>query len=252
MRVKQSGGASVLEDLRVSGALKLLFPRGPNFEAVSLNVSGGLTGGDRFAFTAEAGPGSHLTFTTQAAERAYRSAAGMAEVSTRLKAEQGSRINWLPQETILFETCAVRRKLRVDLAAGAEYLMVEPLVFGRHAMGERLHSGHLDDEIDIRRDGRPLYKDRLLLSGDIDATLARGAVGQGAGAMANVVFASDTAEAQLQPLRALLPETGGASLRAPDLLVLRILAQDGYDLRQSLLPVLDHLTHNSLPKSWRF
>ena len=36
-----------------------------------------------------------------------------------------------------------------------------------------------------------------------------------------------------------------------DLMVLRMLAADGFVLRQSLLPVLDRLTENTLPTSWR-
>jgi urease accessory protein len=33
--------------------------------------------------------------------------------------------------------------------------------------------------------------------------------------------------------------------------VLRVLAHDGYALRQIMLPILDRLTQNTLPKCWR-
>lgn len=192
-----------------------------------------------------------MTLTTQAAERAYRSASGCAQVNAHLQAEPASRINWLPQETLLFDGCALRRRLHAELAHDAELLFVEPLVFGRRAMGERLNDVTLEDSIDIRREGVPLYKDRIRFSGNMLASLGRAAIGNGAGAMAQLVFVSPHAEAQLTPLRALMPETGGVSLRAPDVLVLRLLAEDSFALRQSLLPVLDRLTANMLPKCWR-
>ena len=50
--------------------MKALFPRGHGVQAIMINTSGGLTGGDQLDIEASAGTGSHLTLTTQAAERA--------------------------------------------------------------------------------------------------------------------------------------------------------------------------------------
>jgi urease accessory protein len=36
-----------------------------------------------------------------------------------------------------------------------------------------------------------------------------------------------------------------------DLCVARIIAEDGLALRNMLLPILDDLTRNSMPKTWR-
>lgn len=47
-----------------------------------------------------------------------------------------------------------------------------------------------------------------------------------------------------------MPDTGGVSLLGPDLLVLRLVAADGYALRQTLVPVLTRLTDDALPRSW--
>jgi len=52
-------------------------------------------------------------------------------------------------------------------------------------------------------------------------------------------------------VRAGLPATGGASLLGPDMLVIRLVAADGFGLRQFLLPLLDQLSGNTLPVSWR-
>ena len=221
-------------------------------EAVLVNTAGGLTGGDRFRICARAGAGTELTLTTQAAERVYRAQSGeIAEVETQLSAEKGARLNWLPQETILFNECALRRSLRIDLAEGARLLMVEPLIFGRRAMGEVLHHAHFSDRIRIWRDGGLVYLDGVEITEDAAALIARPATGAGAGAMANLVYAAPDAFAHLEAVRTDLPATGGASLIADDLLVLRVLAPDGFLLRRSLLPILDRLTGGGLPNVWR-
>ena len=97
-------GKSRLAHLRQSGALKLLFPRRVSgLEAVMINTAGGITGGDCFSITAEAGDACHMTLTTQAAERVYRAQPGQTgRIATRLRVGAGARLNWMPQETVLY------------------------------------------------------------------------------------------------------------------------------------------------------
>ena len=109
----------------------------------------------------------------------------------------------------------------------------------------------LSDRITITRDDKVLFRDATLLRGDIASQLDRPGVGNGARAMAFVLYAAPDAEAYLDRIRDLLPNTAGASLVAEGALVMRFLAADGFGLRQSLLPVLDLLTGNDLPRSWR-
>ena len=52
-------------------------------------------------------------------------------------------------------------------------------------------------------------------------------------------------------LRAALPDTGGATLLHPDVLYLRLLAADSFEMRKTLLPILDRLTGDGLPLAWR-
>jgi len=251
--VKHRGPRSALATLHQSGAFKALFPRqrGAALEAILINTAGGITGGDRFSAALEVGANAHLAVTTQAAERAYRAQPGeIAQVRTRAQVAAGARLDWLPQETILFNAAALHRKLRIDLDGDARLLLLEPLVFGRAAMGETLTGIHFRDRIEITRQGAPLYIDALAFSGDAAAHLARPGVAAGAGAMASLVFVAPEAEAHLDALRALMPATGGVSLIRPDLLALRLLAADSHALRQVLVPVLTRLTDNAIPRSW--
>ncbi|WP_343055861.1 urease accessory protein UreD [Sagittula marina] len=252
LTTKARGSVSAIDAFRTQGCMKALFPRrADGLEAIVINTSGGLTGGDRLALDCGAGAGSRLVLTTQAAERAYRSASGWAQMDTKLHVGAGSRLDWLPQELILFEGARLKRSLRVEMEADARLLLVEPVIFGRMAMGEVLHDAALRDRIEIWRDGVPLYCDALRLEGDLAARMAQPAVGRGAGAMASLVFVGPEAEAFLSPLRAVLPVTAGATLLQNDVLVARVLAEDGFALRQTLLPALDRLSGEGLPISWR-
>lgn len=247
-------GVTRLANLRQSGAMKLILPRvyRPDIEAVIVNTAGGVTGGDRLHLEAMAATGSRLTLSTQAAERIYRAQPGeLGRVETRLQVAAGARVNWLPQETILFDHAALERRLTVDLAADAALLMVETLVFGRAAMGEVLRAVHLRDRIRINRDGDPIYLDGIALNGDAQAHLARPAIAGGAGAVATVVFVSAQVVAHLAPLRALLPATAAASLLPGGVLVARLLAADSYELRRALIPALTLLNDGHLPLNWR-
>lgn len=219
--------------------------------AVLLNTAGGVTGGDRFDVAARVETGAHLVLTTQAAERAYRAQPGeTGRIDTRLTIEANARCDWLPQETILYDGAALRRRLTVDIAGTARALMVEPVIFGRAAMGEHLHDLRFADRIDVVRDGATLFSDRTALNGDAWALMRRRATGGGCGAMASVVLVAADAERHLAGARDLMPGTGGVSLVRDGLLYARLLAQDGFDLRRALIPLLRHLGVTHLPRTW--
>ena len=249
---KLRDGRTVLDKLHQQGSLKVLFPRhhGAAMKAVALNTGGGITGGDQFQLTVEAATGCHLVVTTQAAERAYRAQPGeVGQVQNTLTVAAGARLDWLPQETILFEGSALNRRLKIDLAADASVLMVEPLVFGRAEMGEALHDLWFQDRVDIAREGVAVFADRTRLMEDAVAQLAGRATGGGCGAMASVVYAAQDADSFLDRARILMPETGGVGLIRGGVLFARILAADSFVLRQSLLPLIDLLSISSLPRT---
>lgn len=249
-----AAGKTRLRDLRQAGSLKLVFPQTHrnDAEVILVNTAGGITGGDRYTLDIEVQQGAELTLTTQAAERAYRAQVGeVGSVTTRLSVQDGSCLHWLPQELILYDRCALRRRLEISLEPHARLLMVEPVVFGRAAMPEVLDDIMFQDRIKIIRDGKPLYIDGMDLRGNVAVHLARPTIANGAGAMASVVMVAPDAEAHLPTLRDLLPATAGASLLGHSVLVIRHLASDSFDLRRALIPVLEHLSNNTLPTSWR-
>ncbi|MBB3995645.1 urease accessory protein [Sulfitobacter undariae] len=249
-----AAGKTRLRDLRQSGSLKLVFPQthSKDAEVILVNTAGGITGGDCFDLDIEVQNGAKLSLTTQAAERAYRAQVGeTGSVTSRLSVHDGGCLHWLPQELILYDRCALRRRLDVTLEPQARFLMVEPVVFGRAAMPETLDDVIFRDRIKITQNGKHVYIDGMDLRGDATRQLTRPAIADGAGAMANVIMVASNAETFLSPLRALLPATAGASMLSDGVLVIRHLATDSFELRRTLVPALEHLSNNSLPTSWR-
>lgn len=246
-------GRSVLGGLHQAGCMRLLFPRArANLNAVLINTAGGVTGGDRLSLSARVGQGSTMSITTQAAERAYRAQPHeVGRVEAEITVEAGAELHWLPQELILFEGSRLRRRLAVTLEKTAKALLVEPLVFGRTAMGETLHDIEFRDRISVYRDGKPIYLDGVRLHGNAAQHLARLATGQGANVMASLVYIAPDAPRHLEAVRAHLTTLGGASLLADDVLSIRLVAQDSFVLRQHLIPLIERLSNDALPACWR-
>ena len=255
---KRRGEATVLDTLRQAGCLKARFPRPVTAgwaDATTLNTSGGVASGDRLSTVFSVGPGARATMSAQAAERFYRAPAdGLPSfVRTQINVAPGAAAEWLPQETILFDNCALDRQLEIDLAPDAWFLGVEALVFGRTAMGETVRNAWLRDGLRVRRGGAWLLHDTIRMDGDVEATLRRTAAGKGARAMATVLHVAENAEAMIDPVRdALLDFTGEAGVSAWNgMLVARILAPDSALLRLGVAAAVSVIrAPRPLPRVW--
>lgn len=246
-------GCAALRGLRQRGSAKAILPHvGDVPEVVFLNTSGGLTGGDRLAYRVDLGDGCRAVATTQTAERAYRSNAGRARVDVSLSVGQGGWIDWLPQETILFDHSALDRVTTINLAKDAGCLALEVVVLGRVAMGETVRTLKFTDRREIRQAGRLRLLEPLALD---DAALTAGsAVLGGARAFASLVLLSPGAEDALSPLRAVLNEPGvtAAASAFDGKLLCRMLAADGWPLRRQIARALAVLRRNEpLPRVWQ-
>ncbi|TPN47754.1 urease accessory protein UreD [Mesorhizobium sp. B1-1-9] len=249
-------GRTRLRRLYQDGSAKIRLPAvsaGP-LEAVLINTAGGLTGGDRLGWDVDVGANASAAITTQACEKVYRAASGRAEVSIKLTVGENGRIAWLPQETIVFDRAAFARTLDVELAAVAEALLVEATVFGRLAMGERAAHGNFHDRWRVRGNGSLIHAEDFRIGPDIAAILGRPAVAGGAIAVATLLLVSPRAEALLDPVREIIGDQGGASIWSVGTsgkLLARLYAEDGYQLRRRLVPLVGLLNGEAgLPKLW--
>lgn len=245
----QSRGRPGLRALRQQGSAKLIVL--PGSEAVFLNTSGGLTGGDRLSYALDIGPGCRVTATTQTAERIYRSAEGRADISVEMTLGAGAHLDWVPQETILFDRSAARRRTTITLAEGATCLFAESIILGRPAMGEVLRETAFQDLRLVQRGPLPLHQEPFTLDA---ARLASGKAGlAGARAFASVALIAPDAPDRLPPLRAALDGFGtiAAASALPGRLVLRLMAADGWPLRRHLAHLIQLLRPGPLPRVWQ-
>lgn len=252
--VAADGRRTRLVRLFQDGCGKIRLPRdarAEGLEAVLINSSGGLTGGDHMEWLATVGDGARLTVSTQACEKVYRARDGQAQQRVGLILGEGARLDWVPQETILFDGGALSRRLEADLAAGARLLAVEAVILGRTAMDETVRHGVLRDRWRIRREGRLVFADDLRLDGPIADLAVRAPVLAGGRAFASLLLMDEDAPRFLAPLRAALGGHGGASAFDGKLFA-RVVAPDGFALRQALLPALEVLRDGApLPRVWR-
>jgi urease accessory protein len=118
-------------------------------------------------------------------------------------------------------------------------------------MGERVATGFVHDRWRIRRGGKLIYADDLLMDWANAGLLANPATLGGAGAMATILYVAEEPGRLLEPIRKQLGEAGGASAWDGKL-VARIAAPDGQGLRRLLTGALSAILAGiSLPKLWQ-
>ena len=221
--------------------LRLLFPRhvaGEPLTGVLVTTSGGLVGGDRLQVHVSSGEGTAGRVLAQAAEKIYRSTGADSCIRIRLQAEAGSWLEWLPQETILFDSSRLRRSTEIRAIPGARMLCGEMVVLGRTAMGERMCQGLLHEAWEVYWDGRLVWADALHLNSGFKRVSDAPAGLDGARACASILYVGDDAGEHLDSARTLIDETVGDSLRVAascmgKVLVIRWLDRDSLQLRDA-------------------
>lgn len=253
---KAFGGRTRLAEFFQEGCAKIRLPEtfSPEMEAILINTSGGLTGGDVIEWSVAASDSTRLSITTQANEKIYKAAAGTASVSTHISIGENASVHWLPQETILFDRSSLTRRLDVNLSESSEFLAVEAVLLGRRAMGEAVANGMFRDRWRVRRSGRLIHAEEMKFEGEIERLSQAAAVLSGQVAFATLFYTGPHAEALLPKLRQCLDGdglwTGGASHWQGKLIV-RLVAPTGYELRKILTPAISVLRNGApVPKVW--
>lgn len=246
-------GLTRRRELHEEGSLRVRFPspEQQGLSAVFVNTAGGIAGGDRFDIDICARDDAHLTVTTAAAEKLYRSHGPESKVNITLRAEAGSRLAWLPQETILFDQARVSRSIDIDLAETASLLLCEIVVFGRAAMGEIMTKGSFVDRWRLRIGGKLVFAETIRLDGDIKRKFASRAVLNGGGAIGTALIVPGD-EAVVECIREssdrFRGEVGVSAWNG--FAIARFCAQDAATLRADMMTVLGQVSHSGLPRLW--
>jgi urease accessory protein len=239
----------------------LVFPRiGDDLvkEAVIINSSGGIAGGDRLEIEVVALNNASVAVTTQAAEKIYRALDRPARVATKLKACGTAKLAWLPQETIVFNQARIRRQTEIDLCSGAELIALEWLVLGRAARGEEVVSGHISDSWRIKRDGHLIWADGFRVSDEVFAQLHRKALLSDWKAVGTLIYFGPSLETRLGILREIAAslDCRCAATVVGAIIIVRVAAAASSDLRRGLRSLLEQFNRElgpgpfGVPKMW--
>ena len=166
----RAGERTVLRENRHRGPLrvqKALYPEGDAVcQAIVLHPPSGIAGGDQLAISAEVDAGAHAQLTTPGAGKWYRSGGAEASQCIDFTVGEGATLEWLPQETIVFDGAQARMETRVSLAADSRYIGWDILCLGRAASGERFEKGEISLFFRVDRGNQPIWLERGQMAGN--------------------------------------------------------------------------------------
>jgi urease accessory protein len=248
-------------DLYQRSPIRIMFPRGRASaieEAVFVNTSGGIAGGDRLEYGVTALADASLAVTSQAAEKVYRALSEPARIATKLKACEAAKLAWLPQETILFNRGRLSRATEIELVSGAELLALEWLVLGRVAHGEEVIGGHITDSWRVRRDGRLVWADCFRAHDETFPHLRRKALLSNCKTIGTLIYFGPDLDRRLEFVRDIASslDCQCAATSVGGLIVVRVAAEMALDLKLALCSFLQQFSDEvgpgpfAVPKMW--
>ncbi len=160
---------------RHQGPLRILQSLYPEGDATCHNVlvhpPSGLVAGDRLDIEVHAQAGTHGLITTPGASRFYRSEGEAAVQRTRLRLDEGARLEWLPMEALCYSGCRAENLLQLALAPGAECIGWDITALGLPASGQPFVAGSLRQHLEVEggwlERGRIDAADARLLDGPL-------------------------------------------------------------------------------------
>jgi urease accessory protein len=142
------------------------YPEGSQVcHSVILHTAGGVVEGDRLTSHIHLQAQAQVLITTATASKIYLSNGKESEQNIQIKVDDNACLEWLPQETIVFNGANYRQNLQVELAANATWLGWEITRFGRTARGEKFVQGKWRSYTEVWRENVPLWIDRQYLPG---------------------------------------------------------------------------------------
>lgn len=223
---ERRAGRTVLASRHHDGPLvvqKPLYPEGDETcHAIVVHPPAGIAGGDHLALDVRAGEGANVLLTTPGAGKWYRSAGPWARQAVAIEAGHRAIVEWLPQETILYDGTLAEIRWEARLAGDARLIAWDVYCFGRTGSGERFAKGRCTLETRLWRDGKLAWLERGRLEpGGLVADSPAGL--DGAPVMGTMIVAAPRLEdAWLAAARTVAPRRGeGACTRLPGLLVAR-------------------------------
>jgi len=166
LRFARRGGRTIVERVFAKSPLKILTTGEHDAAcwAYGATFGGGIVGGDALDLRVDVRSDARALLTTQASTKIYRS---QRPASQRIVArvEERGLLAVVPDPIVCFAGAHFTQIQLYDLSENASLVLVDWMTSGRHASGERWAFDHYSSRIDIRRAGRLLLHDAIVLCG---------------------------------------------------------------------------------------
>ncbi len=199
----RSGAKTLLAQRKHKGPLTVqrpFYPEGGICHVYVLHPPGGIVGGDQLQINVHAAVGTEALITTPAAGKFYRCEHQLAHQTVSLKIDQGAVLEWLPQETIIYEGARLQSHVTLELATDARFIGWEILALGRPAADEGFEYGEALLNWRIFRNEKLMYLEKMRL--DAEAFTARW--GLNGRSSFGTMFVCSASTANLQTVRDLI------------------------------------------------
>ncbi len=225
---ERRAGRTVLARRRHDGPLvvqKPLYPEGDAVcHAIVVHPPAGIAGGDVLECSARLDADAEVLLTTPGAGKWYRSAGPRAQQRLAFDLDPGACLEWLPQESILFDGACAALESDICLAQGARYIGWEILCFGRTGAGERFAHGECALRTRLRIGQRTVWLEQGRIAAGGTRMHARAALAGYSVSGTLIAAGAQIDDALLAACRARVPATGrGAVTRLPEVFVARTL-----------------------------
>lgn len=166
LALRHKGLRTILQTVDHLGPLRVqrpFYPEGAVCHLYLLHPPGGMVAGDVLAISVDVNKAAHTLLTTPAAGKLYRVADGAPPQYQGVHAHLAEQaiLEWLPQETILFNGAKGELWNRFELTGSAQLMAWDIICLGRRASGETFDSGEVKQRLEIYRDGKPVFIDRI-------------------------------------------------------------------------------------------
>jgi urease accessory protein len=147
-----------------------------------LNPTAGLMDGDGQLVELEVGQGTRVVATGQSATRVHPAVASFATQQWHVRVARGAQLVILPGPIIPFASCRYHQRALIDLDEGAQLVWADLWTPGRYArveLSEVYQFEQIVQELEIRRAGTLIYRDRFHWKGPWAPATARWHLGAG-------------------------------------------------------------------------
>lgn len=256
LRFGRRGDRTLLKSRRQSGPLtvqRAFYPEGAGVcHSYLLHPPAGIVGGDDLRISVDVREEAHVLLTTPGATRWYFSRGIEAQVQQIASIASGATLEWLPQETLIFDGAHARMVTQINLEGDARFCGWEILGLGRPALKETFEHGRIDFRFEIYRHRRPLLLER-------QRTGPKGLPGLGGNAACATLIATACDDAALDAVRACTNEVSNATCASTmigDVLIVRGLAEHCEPLSSAFRIIWERLRPMilsrpaSIPRIW--